>query len=78
MIDFVITSNDLVRHITQMHIDDDRRHVLTKSVKTKTGIDYSESDHNIINTKLKVPWSPKERPFIEVIKYHDKEALEKF
>ena len=47
-------------------------------MKTKTGIDYSECDHNIINTKLKLTWSPKERPLIEVFKYHDKEALEKF
>ena len=78
MIDFVITSSDLVKHITEMHIDDDRFHVLTKNLKTKTGMDYSESDHNIINTKFKLTWSPKERPAIEVFKYHDKEAMEKF
>ena len=41
-------------------------------------MDYSESDHNVINTKLKLTWSPTERPVIEVFKYNDKEAMDKF
>ena len=64
MIDFVHTSSDLIKHIKEMRIDYDRFHLFTKNVKTKTGIDYSESDQNVINTKLKLTWSPTERHVI--------------
>ena len=52
VIDFVITSNDLVEHIKSIHIDDERVHVLTKSKKTKDTSDITKSDHNVINTVL--------------------------
>ena len=66
VIDLVIISSGLVEHITQIHIDKDRFHVLNKKVKTKTGISYSQSDHNIINTKFKLTLCPKEGKAIEV------------
>ena len=59
IIDFVIVSSDMIKHIEQIHIDDERVHVLTKNLKTKNGIHYSESDHHIINTKFKLTWTPK-------------------
>ena len=34
------------------NLDVERLHVLTKNRKTKTGIDFSESDTNLINTKF--------------------------
>ena len=61
-----------------IYIDDQRLHVLTKKRKTKNGIDYSESDHNIINTRFKLTWSPNQRNVIEVFKYNDKMGKEKF
>ena len=78
VIDLVIISSDLVEHMTQIHIDEERFHVLTKNVKTKTGIAYSQSDHNIINTKFKLTWCPTESKAIEVFKYNDNEGKLKF
>jgi hypothetical protein len=78
IIDFVIASSDLIEHIIEIHIDEERVNVLTKNLKTKTGIEYIESDHNVINTKLKLSWSPDECKVIEVFKYADKEAQERF
>ena len=72
VIDFVIISSDLLEHMDKIHIDDQRLHVLTKNRRTKNGIDYSESDHNIINTKFKLTWSLNQRNIIEVFKYNDK------
>ena len=78
IIDFVIASSDLIEHIIEIHIDEERVNVLKKNLKTKTGIEYIESDHNVINTKLKLSWSPDECKVIEVFKYADKEAQERF
>ena len=54
IIDFVLMSSDLMDHIEHIHIDEDRVHVLSKNIKTKNGISYNESDHNIISTKLNI------------------------
>ena len=56
IIDFVIVSNDLVTDILSMMINDERKHVLTKLTKTKSGILKKESDHNTIVTKLNIKW----------------------
>ena len=48
VIDFVIVSNELIKHIESIHIDDDRVNVLTTNHKTKTGTTMSKSDHNLI------------------------------
>ena len=73
VIDFVIVSNDLVKHIEQIHIDDERIHVLTANMKSKNYIHHSESDHNLINTKLKLTWTPYKSKVVEVFKYKSKE-----
>ena len=59
IIDLVLMNSDLSEHIEQIHVDEERVHVLLKNIKTKTGISYTESDHNIINTKLNIKWSSK-------------------
>ena len=59
IIDFVLISNDLTESVQSIEIDDQRKYVLTKHVKTKHGMKSTESDHNIIVTKLKLPWSKK-------------------
>ena len=55
IIDFVIVSNELIKHIESIHID-----VLTKNHKTNAGLIISKSDHNLIETKLNLSWSSKE------------------
>jgi hypothetical protein len=57
IIDFVITSHDLVNKVDSIVIDEDRKHVLVKVTKNKRGIKKLESDHNVILTKLKIGWS---------------------
>jgi hypothetical protein len=52
--------------------------VLSKNIKTKNGISYNESDHNIISTKLNIKWSAKRVKVMEVFKYNDPESLKMF
>ena len=74
VIDFVITSSDLIEHIQEIHIDEERNNVLTKNVKTKTGIVHTQSDHNLIHTKLKLSWSPTVSDVVEVFNFRDIEG----
>ena len=78
ILDFVIVSSDMIKDIEQIHIDDERVHVLTKNLKTKNGIHYSESDHHIINTKFKLTWTPSKSKVVEVFMYKNKDSKEKF
>ena len=39
---------------------------------------HTESDHNVINTKLNIEWSSKESKIIKLFHYNDNEALKKF
>ena len=78
IIDFVIVSSDLIKHIEEIHIDDERQHDLTKNIQTKGSLVYCESDQNIIITKLKMIWFPQESKTFEVFKYNDKEGKAKF
>ena len=52
VIDFVIESNEIIKRIESIHIDDDRINVFTTNHKTKTGTTNSKSDHNLMETKL--------------------------
>ena len=45
-IDMVIISSDLKEHLKDMHIDEKRKHVLSKIHKSKKGVTIKESDHN--------------------------------
>ena len=78
VIDFVIASHDIIKHLDYIHIDDQRVHVLTRNRKTKTGVDISKSDHNIIETKFNIEWNSKEAKVIEVFKFKDAAAKKKF
>ena len=48
VIDFVLFSNDMKEHFNAMHVDEARKHVLTKFRKTKRGYKLTESDHNVL------------------------------
>ena len=78
VIDFVIASSDLINHIEYIHIDDRREHVLTKLVKKGSHTKKSESDHNIIETRLNIPWTTKFSESVEVYNFKDKESQERF
>ena len=56
VIDFIITSRDIVESIQSILIDEEREHVLTKLMKVKGGTKKKESDHNPIITKLNFTW----------------------
>ena len=55
-ISFIIVSEDLVQTIEAVNIDEKREHVLTRISKTKNGSEHKQSDHNIVETKLKIGW----------------------
>ena len=78
VIDFVIISQDLLKHLNYMHIDDQRVNVLTRNKRTKTGIEISKSDHNMIETKFNIEWSTNEAKVIEVFKFNDSIAKKSF
>ena len=59
VIDFVILSEDLRKDVDCILIDDERKHVLTRITKNKSGVVKVESDHNVIFTKLKMQWDKK-------------------
>ena len=84
VIDYIVVSGDLERHIENMHIDEERINVLTKIVNkrakgTKGHLDICETDHNTITAKLQIKWNKSniEKP-IEVYKFNDKESLKTF
>ena len=79
VIDFVITSGDLLEHIEYVHIDDKRVHVLTKLWKTRNGKHSKvESNHNIIQTKINVPWIMKGNELIEVFNFKSEASQKAF
>ena len=43
-----------------MHIDENRRHVLTKIRKNKNGITVKENDHNVIVSEFQCKLKPNE------------------
>ena len=59
IIDFVIVSDDMEDIISEVIIDEDRKHVLTRYTKTNKGPSLKESDHNSIITYIKAKWNKK-------------------
>ena len=52
VIDFVLLSNDMKEQFNTMHVNEARKHVLTKFRKTKRGFKVPESDHNVLLTEF--------------------------
>ena len=48
VIDIILFSSDLKEHFENMHVDEERKHVLTRITKSKKGIKVKESDHNVV------------------------------
>jgi exonuclease III len=78
VIDFVIMSSDLIKHVESIHIDEEREHVLTKIIKTKKHVKKTESDHNTIQTKINLPWQQKEALQVEIFNFKDTNSLKTF
>ena len=79
VIDFVIVSSNMVKDVVRMTVDEKRRHVLTKLLKTKKGIIKKESDHNTIITEIQCKPKPVERTKIsDIFNLNDKECQKSF
>ena len=59
IIDHLIISDDLKDDLESLTIDEERKHVLTKTKKTKNGVERVESEHNPLVTKFKMTWNKK-------------------
>ena len=78
-IDFVILSSDLTNALVSLHIDEERKSVLTSITHTKKGIVKHESDHNSIITQINIKWEKKKEPDrIEIFNFKDIEGQKKF
>ena len=49
-------SNELKQNLIKMEIDEERKRPICKITKTKAGMKVTESDHNVIITKMKMKW----------------------
>ena len=81
VIDFILISSDLEKHVKSMHVDEERINVLTKVMKKnkRKDLDIKESDHNTIDVVLDIAWrEDKTVSYVEVFKFADKESLAKF
>ena len=61
VISFILVSEDMVGKIKAVKIDETRELVLTRITRNKVGRKTVESDHNIIETKLKLPWNKSDK-----------------
>ena len=79
VIDFVIVCEDMEEMINRVIIDEERKHVLTRHIKTRNGVKVKESDHHKIITNIAVKWKKKKNTkIIEIYNLKDKEGLNKF
>ena len=78
-IDVIIFSSDLNKHLVSVHIDQDRKHVLSRIYKTNRGVKVKESDHNTIVTEFdcKISRNSNEKKY-DVFYLKDKEGQAKF
>ena len=79
VIDLGIVSDDMVKYIDSVHIDEEKLKVLTSLTHTKKGVIKKESDHNFIETIFDIEWKKKEKPHrLKIFNFKDKEGQKKF
>ena len=61
VIDYILISEDLSKHIIELKVDEEREHVLERFVKKKSGNRIITSDHNILFCKFSIVFSRKPR-----------------
>ena len=72
---YIIVSEELLSHLEEMLIDEDRIHVLTKYATTKGVQRKSESDHNIMFAQFKIEVQKmKKNERVEVFDFKDPES----
>ena len=75
VIDIVLFSNDLRKHLVSMHVDEERRHVLTRITKTKKGqLKVKESDHNVVITEFDCKMKTYKKDVVEVYNLTNKDC----
>ena len=78
-IDIVLFSGDMLAHLVNIEIDENRKYVLTKVVNNKKGTRIQESDHNPIITEFKLQQKEtKEDQKLELYNLRNKECQKKF
>ena len=79
IIDFVIVCDIMEHMISEVNIDEEKHHILTRYTKTKRGVKIKESDHNSIITKVNVSLNMnKNTNRVEMYNFKDSEGLLKF
>ena len=66
VIDVVLLSHDMMKHFVSFHVDEDKKHVLTRVTNTKKGVKIKESDHNVLQTTFN----------LEVLEHIEKDKTE--
>ena len=78
-IDLVIVSSDMIEHVVNVHIDEEKLNVLTSITNTKKGVVKHESDHNFLTTNFDIKWSMQEKSKrVEIFNFKDIEGQRKF
>ena len=78
-IDLLMYSSDLHRNLVSLIVDEKRKHVISKVIKTKKGPKLQESDHNPIIAEFDLKLKDSEGNIrTEIYNFKDKEGLERF
>ena len=77
-IDIVAFSHDLKENFVSFHVDEERKHVLTKITRTKRGTRRKESDHNVLQTEFNCEVKDKVKTKTESYNLKNKECQAKF
>ena len=79
VIDVVLISSELKEHLVSVHIDEERKHVLSKIYKSKKGTRIKESDHNTILSHFNcMVATNNKKEKIQVYNLRNKECQAKF
>ena len=78
-IDLVLLSCDMLEDLVSIHIDEEKKNILTSITKTKNVTSKHESDHNSIETKFDIKWEEKSNAHREeVFNFNDSEGKKRF
>ena len=79
VIDYIIVSRGLLEYLIEMQIDENKKHVLARYSKTKTGIKVVNSDHNILFCQFSVAFNRNNRKIRkEFFKFKSDEGRKSF
>ena len=74
-IDLVIVSSDMIEHVVNVHIDEEKLNVLTSLTNTQKGVVKHESDDNSNTTKFDIKWSMQDKiERVDIFNFKDAEG----